>query len=152
MDFKHLVESGQYSREDLDEVQNAYVDGQDDAIDDLCSLYDQIKDELSEDDGSISLMNQMKLEIIKEFIDEATEYLEGSICQYIVEMSDNNMSQQESQYEPQPLPQQLPEPEPEMEQPQRTGRMSRSSRAKQQSAPQPQSEPRYPRNNRGGRF
>ena len=73
MDFKYLVQSGEYSRDDLTETQNAYIDGTDAAVDDAYNLLEMIKSDIGENPR---VLDQIKLEIIEDFVNElATDAL-----------------------------------------------------------------------------
>lgn len=142
MDFKYLVQSGEYSRDDLTETQNAYIDGTDAAVDDAYNLLEMIKSDIGENPR---VLDQIKLEIIEDFVNELAEWIDGSTCQYIVEQSDNNMEQNEQQmHYDEPMRSTPPMDEQPPQQPQRYG--SRANRPQQQQVPQ-QPEPRY--NQRG---
>ena len=143
MDFKYLVQSGEYSRDDLTEAQNAYIDGTDAAVDDAYNLLEMIKGDIGENP---KVLDQIKLEIIEDFVNEFAEWIDGSTCQYIVEQSDNNMEQNEQQmHYDEPMGGTPPMDEQPPQQPQRYG--SRANRPQQQPQAPQQPEPRY--NQRG---
>lgn len=63
MDFKYLVHSGKYSREDLTDTQNAFIDGLEESVNTSKELLDLIRDDL---DDNESILSKIKLEEISE--------------------------------------------------------------------------------------
>lgn len=113
MDYRYLIESGQYSRDDLNEAQNAYIDGEDAVIEELDSVLAELEDGLSE-----STLDKIVYETCKDFADRIANRVDDKICEDIVVMADSNFDSnddyaQASQPEPQPVQQEVVEPQPQ---------------------------------------
>lgn len=93
MDCKYLVDSGKYSRDDLNNSQNAFIDGLEQAIGNAKELLGMIQDDYCEDE---SILAKIKMEEMEEFVKEFEDYMSGVICNYIVVFSDNNYAKEEN--------------------------------------------------------
>lgn len=124
MDFRHLVQSGEYSRDDLNELQNAFIDGEDATIEEIDSALEQLKDELSD-----STLDKIIYETCKDFADQLAERIDAKICEDIVVMADENIVVQENEQQQEEPVGQNPEvqqlPELQQVQPQRSRSMRR---------------------------
>lgn len=93
MDCKYLVDSGKYSRDDLNDSQNAFIDGLEQSIENSKELLGMIRDDYCEDE---SMLTKIKMEEMEEFVKEFEDYMDGVICNYIVVFSDHNFAEEES--------------------------------------------------------
>ena len=109
MDFKYLVHSGKYSREDLTDTQNAFIDGLEESVNASKELLDLIRDDL---DDNESILSKIKLEEISEYVKDFEEYMESVICENIVVFSDNNYAEQEEPVVEEPVKPSRQRPEP----------------------------------------
>lgn len=92
MDFKYLVHSGKYSREDLTDTQNAFIDGLEESVNTSKELLELVRDNL---ENSESTLSKIKLEEMSEYVKDFEDYMESVICENIVVFSDNNYAEQE---------------------------------------------------------
>lgn len=89
MNFKELVDSGEYSRDDLDETQNAYIDGLSESVHCARDLIEMMKEDLN--DGT--LLSEISAQEKETFVKQFEDYMDTVICQSIVEMADKNDEQ-----------------------------------------------------------
>jgi hypothetical protein len=94
MDYKYLVESGQYSRDDLNDAQNAFIDGLDQSLTSAKELLGMIQDDFGEQP---SMLVKIKLEEMESFVNEFEDYIDSVICEHIVVFADNNIAEEEKQ-------------------------------------------------------
>lgn len=93
MNFKELVDSGEYSRDDLDETQNAYIDGLSGSVQCAKDLIEMMKEDLN--DGT--LLSEISAQEKETFVKQFEDYMDSVICQSIVEMADKNDEQNSRQ-------------------------------------------------------
>lgn len=93
MNFKELVDSGEYSRDDLDETQNAYIDGLSESVQCAKDLIEMMKEDLN--DGT--LLSEISAQEKETFVKQFEDYMDTVICQSIVEMADKNDEQNSRQ-------------------------------------------------------
>lgn len=93
MNFKELVNSGEYSRDDLDETQNAYIDGLNESVQCARDLIEMMKEDLN--DGT--LLSEISAQEKETFVKQFEDYMDSVICQSIVEMADKNDEQNSRQ-------------------------------------------------------
>lgn len=107
MDFKYLVDSGEYSRNDLNDSQNAFIDGLEQSLNTARELLNLIQDDYSEDQ---TMLTKIKLEEMEEFVKEFEGYMDHVVCEHIVVFSDNNYTETEKyKQQTQEAPPQQPE-------------------------------------------
>ncbi len=107
MDFKYLVDSGEYSRNDLNDSQNAFIDGLEQSLNTARELLNLIQDDYSEDQ---TMLTKIKLEEMEEFVKEFEGYMDHVVCEHIVVFSDNNYTEAEKyKQQTQEAPPQQPE-------------------------------------------
>lgn len=88
MNFRSLVESGDYKVEDLTEDQKQLVNGLDMARDTIDSMYDY-------DFEDCSVLETIEKQIRNETIDEVLSRLYGTKCEAIVCLNDYNYAKGE---------------------------------------------------------
>ena len=69
MNFKELVDSGEYSRDDLDETQNAYIDGLSESVQCAKDLIEMMKEDLNDGTLLSEISAQEKETFVKQFED-----------------------------------------------------------------------------------
>ena len=84
MDYRKLIADGEYKKEDLNEVNRAFVEGIEYVVQELDCFY---LPEETEDDFSNTLTN-IKREIIEKAVEEIKEYIEVVAAEMTVEMLD----------------------------------------------------------------
>lgn len=84
MDYRKLIADGEYKKEDLNDVNRAFVEGIEYVVREIDCFYSP---EETEDDFSNTLTN-IKQEIIEKVVEEIKEYIEVVAAETTVEMLD----------------------------------------------------------------
>lgn len=88
MDYKRLVESGRYKREELKKEDRNFVNGMDYI---LSEVMEQDFSEVLEMPEDCPALKMVLGEIAKKVVENIKEEINGAICQVIVECIDNNI-------------------------------------------------------------
>lgn len=85
MDFRHLVDSGKYSKDDLRPADRMYVSGMEQVVTELDEYVQSVMMEAAEG----STIAKLKAEILADFMADFQENIRGTICETIVECVDD---------------------------------------------------------------